>query len=132
MADLLLEGDAVLRAADAVLRANGGRSVLLRYPAPAAAGSAVEELGLATPQFQDMEMGPAVFRKAESTVTLLVAASAVTAMVSSLAFDSADVLFEVAVGVVVDGVVYVIEKSVASQAMGEPYCYCLTLRTPVR
>jgi len=33
---------------------------------------------------------------------------------------------------VVDGVVFVIEKSVASQAMGEPYCYCLTLRAPVR
>jgi hypothetical protein len=114
------------------LRANGGSSVLLRYPAPATAGAEAEELGLATPEFQDMELAPAVFRKMESTATLLVAATAVSALVTSLAFDSAEVLFAVAAGVVVEGVLYVIEKSVASLAMGEPYCYCLTLKAPVR
>ena len=121
----------MVRSADVVLRANGGRSVLLRMPAPAIAGAQGEELGLATPEFQDAELAPVVFRKAESTATLLVSASAVKGIVGSLEFDSADVLFETAVGVVVDGVVFVIETCVASQAVGEVYCYCLTLRAPV-
>jgi len=121
----------MVRAADVLLRANGGRSVLLRMPAPAIAGAQGEELGLATPEFQDTELAPVVFRKAESTATLLVSASAVKGIVGSLEFDSADVLFETAVGVVVDGVVFVIETCVASQAVGEVYCYCLTLRGPV-
>jgi len=121
----------MVRAADVLLRVNGGRSVLLRMPAPATAGAQGEELGLATPEFQDTVLGPVVFRKAESTGTLLVSASAVKGVVGSLAFDSADVLFETAAGVVVDGVVFVIEKCVASETGGEVYCYCLMLRAPV-
>jgi len=110
----------------------GGRRVLLRMPAPAVAGSAAEELGLATPEFQDVELAPVVFRKAESTAKLVVEASVVAGMLGSLAFDSADVLFETAAGVVVDGVVFVIEDCVASTANGVAYCYCLKLRAPVR
>ena len=121
----------MVRAADILLRVNGGRSVLLRMPAPAIAGAQGEELGLAAPGFQDTELGPVVFRKAGSTGTLLVSASAVKEIVVSLAFDSANVLFETAVGVVVDGVVYVIEGCVASRAGREVYCYCLSLRAPV-
>jgi hypothetical protein len=105
---------------------------MLRLPAPAAAGSAAEELGLATPQFQDMPLGPSAFRKAGSTVKLLVAASAVKKIVGSLQFDSADVLFEMAAGVVVDDAVYEITDSVASSAEGGEYCWCLSLRAPVR
>jgi len=121
----------MVAAADVLLRNNGGRVVLLRMPSPAVPGAQGEELGLATPEFQDVELGPVVFRKAESTGALLVSAAAVAGVVGSLVFDSAQVLFETAVGVVVDGVVYVVEKCVASQARGEVYCYCLTLRAPV-
>jgi hypothetical protein len=101
-------------------------------PAPAVAGSDAEQLGLATPEFQDAELSPAVFRKAESTTTLLVSASAVRAMVCSLKFDSADVLFETAAGVLIDEVLYAIAASEASVWDGEPYSYCLTLRAPDR
>ena len=131
MADLL-NSDAAIRAADVLLRANGGRSVLLRLAAPAVSGAMGEELGLATPTFQDVELAPVAFRKAESTATLLVSASVVAAMLGSLAFDSAQVLFATAAGIVVDDVVYLIEKCVASQADAVAYCYCLTLRAPVR
>jgi hypothetical protein len=124
-------GEAVVRAADVLLRTTGGRSVLLRVAAPAVAGAQGEELGLATPAFQDVVLGPVVFRRVESTAKLLVSASAVGGIVGSLAFDSAVVLFETAAGVVVDGVVFGIEASVASQVGGEVYCYCLTLRAPV-
>jgi len=126
-----MDNDAAVRAADALLRANGGRGVLLRMPAPAVAGAQGEELGLAVPKFNDVALWPAVFRKAESTATMVVSASAAQGVVASLGFESADVLFETAVGVVVDGLVYVIEKSVASWAGGEVYGYCLTLRAPV-
>jgi hypothetical protein len=128
--DLLHCGEAVVRAADALLRGNGGRAVLLRLPAPAVAGSAAEELGLAAPQFQDVELAPVLFRKAESTTTLLVSASVVRSIVGSLKFNSAEVLFETAAGVVIDGVLYTIVDSVASVFDGEPYSYCLTLRAP--
>jgi len=121
----------MVRAADILLRGSGGRSVLLRMPAPAVAGAQGEELGLATPGFLDTVLSPAVFRKAESTATLLVSASAVQGIVGSLEFASADVLFETAAGVVVDGMVFVIEKCLASPAAGEVSYYCLTLRAPV-
>lgn len=131
MADLLHTGVAAVRIADVVLRANGGRSVLLRMPAPAVSGDDAEQLGLATPEFQDMELAPVVFRKAESTTKLLVAGSVVRAMLGTLAYDSADVLFETAAGIVVDDKLFAIEASVASQTNGEPYGYCLTLRAPI-
>ncbi len=122
----------MVRAADAALRSNGGGAALLRMPGPAASGDDAEQLGLATPQFQDVPLYPVVFRKNEGMTKLLVSARAVEAVVGSLAFDSVDVLFETAVGVVVDGVQYAITGSVAAQAVGEPLCYSLTLRAPVR
>ncbi len=76
---------------------------MLRMPAPAVANNDGEQLGLATPQFQDVELAPAVFRKAESTKTLLVSGSAVKAVLGTLEFNSAEVLFETALGVVIDG-----------------------------
>lgn len=132
MGDLLQCGEAVVRCADAALRANGGRSVWMRMPAPAAAGNDAEQLGLATPEFQDAELSPVVLRKAESTTTLLVSANAVKSVVCSLKFDSADVLFETAMGVVIDEVLYAVVASEASAWDGEPYSYCLTLRAPDR
>jgi hypothetical protein len=132
MDDLLQSGDGVIRCADAVMRAVGGRTVLLRLPAPAVPGNDAEQLGLATPEFQDIELGPATFHKANSVAKLLVSASAVHAALGSLAYDSADVLFETAVGVLIDDVMYEITNSFASQAMGKPYCYWLTLVPPVR
>ena len=132
MEDLLQSVDGVLRGADAVMRAAGGRTVLLRIAVPAVPGNDAEQLGLATPQFQDVELGPATFQKANSVAKLLVSASAVHAMVGSLGYNSANVLFETAVGVLIDDLLYEITNSVASQSMGKPYCYCLTLKPPVR
>jgi hypothetical protein len=120
MADVLQEGRA--RFAEVLLRTNGGRTVLLRMPAPASSGD----------DFQDVELGPAVFHKANSVAKLLVSACAVDALLGSLDFDAPDVLFETAVGVVIDGVLYEIANSFASQAMGEAYCYWLVLQKPER
>jgi hypothetical protein len=124
--------DAVVRAAEAALRSNGGRVVLLRMPALAASGADAEQLGLATPQFQDLPLYPAAFRKNVSTSKLLVSASAIAEIIGSRAYNSAEVFFETAAGVVVDDVLYTITGSIPYQAEGEPYCYCLALRAPVR
>jgi hypothetical protein len=132
MADLLHSGEGVIRLADAVLRAVGGRGVFLRLPAPAASGDDAEQLGLASPEFQDVELGPAAFHNANSVTKLMVSSSAVRAVVGSLAYDSAEVLFETAVGLVIDGVLYEITDTVGAEAMGQAYCYWLTLRAPAR
>jgi hypothetical protein len=132
MEDLLQSSEGVIRRADRVMRAAGGQAVLLRIAAPAVPGSDAEQLGLATPEFQDVVLEPATFHKANSVAKLMVSASTVHAALGSLAYDSADVLFETAVGLVMDGVLYEITNSVALQAVGQPYCYCLTLKPPVR
>ncbi|HXS12859.1 MAG TPA: hypothetical protein VN734_09155 [Acidobacteriaceae bacterium] len=131
MADLLCS-DAAVRTADALLRANGGRAVLLRLPAPAVANNDGEQLGLVTPQFQDVELAPAAFRAGVKTSTLLISGSAVKAVVGSLQFNSAEVLFETAAGIVVDGVLYTILSSTATTADGATYLYSLDLLAPDR
>ncbi|HEV2619469.1 MAG TPA: hypothetical protein VGU23_05965, partial [Acidobacteriaceae bacterium] len=57
------------RAADVLLRAMGGRCVKLRTPAPAVPADVTEQLGIAAPLFQDLILGPVVFRKARATAT---------------------------------------------------------------
>ena len=131
MANLLCS-DAAVRSADALLRANGGRAVLLRLPASAAANSDGEQLGLATPQFNDVELAPAAFRATGKTATLLISGSAVKAVVGSLKFSSAEVLFETAAGVVVDGVLYTVLSNTATTADGATYLYSLDLLAPDR
>ena len=85
-----------VRVADSLLRTLGGRTVRLHIPAPAVPGDIGEQIGLAVPQFQDVELCPVVLRRirpkiatfeAERTAEseLLVSASAVDQAVGSLA-----------------------------------------------
>jgi len=124
--------DGAIRLSDAVLRSGGGRTVLLRLSIPAVPGNEAEQLGLATPEYLDVALAPAAFHKANSAEKLLVSASAVHEVLGSLGFDSADVLFETAVGVLIDDLLYKITSNSSSQARGLPYCYWLTLEPPVR
>jgi len=132
MSNLLQTDGGAIRLADAVLRSGGGRTVLLRLTAPAVPANDAEQLGLATPEFQDVALSPATFHKANSVTKLLVSASAVHEVLGSLGYDSADVLFETAVGVLIGDVLYKITNSFSSQSMGLPYCYWLTLEPTVR
>ncbi|MDE1163730.1 MAG: hypothetical protein PW792_17535 [Acidobacteriaceae bacterium] len=119
---------AAQRTAEALLRVNGGQRVVLRVPLPAVAGDASEELGLAAPAFQDVELAPAVFRKVANTTSLMVSAKAVSEAVGTAQADSAAALFATAYGVEVSGVLYAITSCKAGQAMGSAYCYVLGLR----
>jgi hypothetical protein len=136
--DAIKSTAAAARTADALLRASGGRTVILRIPAPAAA-LVSEQLGLATPYFQDVPLAPVVFRKARTqsatgaaaTSELLVSATAVELIVGSLDYASASVLFGSALGVLIDGELFAIEWAATEQAFGKPYLYRLVLRTPL-
>ncbi len=138
MADLLNDSDAVARAADALLRGVGGRSVLLRLPAPASTGDIAEQLGLAVPEFQDVELAPAVFRSARAAVSegkaarweLLVSATTIEALLGSLGYGAAAALFGAAFGVLIDGVLMAVESATGAEIGGSAYLYRLVLRAP--
>jgi hypothetical protein len=143
MADLVNGSAAAIRAADVLLRCAGGRSVLLRMPAPASAGDTTEQLGLAVPTFQDVELAPVVFRKDRQAVTtqaavgkvakweLMVSATTVNALVGSLGYSAASVLFATAFGVLIDGVLMAVESVTQSEIFGAPYVYRLVIDAPV-
>jgi hypothetical protein len=136
MADLISDTGAATRAADALLRGVGGRAVILRLPAPAGAGDA-EQLGLAAPEFQDIELAPVVFRSAQGAQgkalhrELLVSTTAVAALAGSLGYGAAEAVFGAAFGVMVDGVLLSIESATADEADGSAYLYRLILRVPL-
>jgi hypothetical protein len=130
--------NATARAADALLRSCGGRSVLLRIPAPPVAGDVTEQLGIATPQFQDVPLAPVAFRKARALATnrrpvrweLLVSATAVINVVTSLAYASGSVLFRVAAGVLIDDDLLEIFSATEEQVFGQPYAWRLVVYAP--
>jgi hypothetical protein len=135
--DALRPNSAAARTADTLLRATGGRTVLLRMPMPASP-LASEQLGLATPYFQDIPLAPVAFRKARAQSTsgkplppeLLLSATIVELTVGSLDYASASVLFATALGILIDDELFTIENAATEQAFGTPYLYRLTLRTP--
>jgi hypothetical protein len=139
MSELINATGAAARATDALLRAVGGRSVMSRMPAPAVPADITEQLGIAVPTFQDLPLAPVVYRKARATTTpgkaarweLLVSATVVEALVGSLAYASASVLFANAFGVLSDDVLLEIESATAEQVFGQPYVYRLVLQAPL-
>ena len=119
-----------VRAALAALCANGGFQVALRLPGLAVSGSDAEQLGLATPQFQDVPIGPAVWRKVGVNKALVLGASAVTSLMGSGVAASAESLFQTAVGVAVGEVLYVITKAEPLMVAGIACAYRLSLQEP--
>ena len=130
---------AQVRMADALLRSLGGRTVLLHIPASAVVGDIGEQIGLAAPLFQDVELRPVVLRRVRPKIAtaeterpaeyeLLVSASAVERIVGSLAYESADVLFAQACGVMVDGELMEITSATSTEGFGSVYLYRLGLR----
>ena len=120
-----------IRAAMAALWANGGFQVALRMPGLAASGSDAEQLGLATPQFQDVPVSPAVWRKVGLNTALVLGSCGIANLLSSQQFASAESLFEAAVGVVVGDVLYVINKAEPLMVAGIPCAYRLAVQPPV-
>ena len=118
--------------AEAVLRTSGGFTVVLRLPGLAVSGSDAEQLGLGSPMFQDVPIGPAVWRKVGVDTELVVSGAAVAALIASQGAASAEALFAWVAGVVVEGLLYTISKSEAMTAGGVDAAYRLSLVAPVR
>ena len=139
MSDLVSATGAAARATDVLLRATGGRTVMLRMPAPAVPTDVNEQLGIATPAFQDIPLGPVVYRKARAMVAegkaakweMLVSATVVENLVGSLTYASASVLFSAAYGVLSDDELLEIVSATQEQVFGQPYVYRLVLRAPL-
>ena len=148
MTDMTGICEAAARSGDILLRTMGGRSVMLRLPAPAVANDPTEQLGLATPQFQDVPLAPVVYRKARATVTagapsfraaeggggggvaryeLLISATAVDALAPE---GGASALFATAAGIVIDGALLQIESFTEEQIFGRAYVYRVIVRSP--
>ena len=112
---------------------------MLRMPEPAVPADVTEQLGIATPAFQDLPLAPVVYRKARAVAAvgkaarweLLVSARVVESLVGSLAYASASVLFADAFGVLSDDDLLEIESATEEQAFGRPYAYRLVLRAPL-
>jgi hypothetical protein len=113
-------------------------------PANASAGDTTEQLGLAAPEFQDVELAPVMFRKARQAASaltvavdkatrweLMVSATAVQKVVGSLGYSAASVLFATAFGVLIDGVLMEVISATESEVFGAPYVYRLVLRAPL-
>ncbi len=128
MATISEEG--AIRAAVASLYANGGFQVVLRLPGLAVSGSDAEQLGLGTPQFQDVPVGPAAWRKVGQDKALLLGASDVATLMGSERFPSAESLFQAAVGIVVGGMLYLITNNEPLLVAGIPCAYRLSLQEP--
>ena len=126
---------AAARMTDALLRSLGGCAAALRVPVNAVANQDAEQLGLSEPQFQDLPIGPAVYRRVEPTkadgkgerAELLVSATTVLGLAGMMEYESAAVLFAQAAGVLVDGRLMQIAGVTASEAFGRPYLYRLQL-----
>lgn len=124
------------RSADVLLRGSGTLSVKLRIPANAAPGDPAEQLGLAVPQFQDLDLSPAAFRTAAAKTqegkanerVLIVSAAAVEALAGSHDYASARTLFASAFGVLIDDTLLAIVNVTEQEAGGAACAYRLTLR----
>lgn len=124
------------RMADALLRSNGGTTAFLQMPMQPGDASDGGQLGIDSPNFQQMPLSPAVFRRVRATMKegwpakyeLLISGSAVQAAVGALQVASADLLFKMAAGVAVAGELFLIESVSPSESMGSIFMYRLLLR----
>lgn len=136
MADISRAAEAARRAADLLLRGAGARAVMLRIPAPAIGGDASEQLGLAVPQFQDVELAPVIFRTTSARTAagkvarreLLVSATAIQTLTGPQNFSAAAALFASAFGILVDQALLAITSATELEVGGIICGYRLELR----
>jgi hypothetical protein len=131
--------EALLRAADALLRALGPSEVILVLPVPIQqdntdpSTSLGTGLGLAPPVVEHLSLAPAVVRKiGSSTATrtqmeVMLAASIVNAHAESRNFDPPSGLFDAALGILHGGKLLRIEGVGWDSFADTPYLYRITL-----
>lgn len=122
-------GAALLRAADALLRALGGDVISLVLPATAMAGDAAGQLGLVDPGVQNVVISRVVTRELTTgnlgprrRVEFTLPASAILEQLPALGMGSAEDLFNAVLGINHGGDLFHVE-SVAPESFGGTVCF---------
>jgi hypothetical protein len=133
MSDTVISGVAVVRAADAMLRAIGGDTITLAFALVTLANDPSAQLGLADPGVQEVPLSPVVVRSLPSPnsgprrrLEFLVSSTAVDAAVVSQNAASSEALFDSALGLNYDGDLFHIESVISEYFAGTKYMYKVT------
>jgi len=122
-------GAALLRAADALMRALGGETVILVLPATATPSDVGGQLGLVDPGVQQIVITQAAARELETgnlgprrRVEFTVAASAIAEQLPGLGIGTAEQLFQSVMGISYGGDLFHVE-SVAPESFAGTVCF---------
>src|SRR5258707_13990333 len=123
-------GTAVMRAADAMLRALGGDQIGLVLPLPTETSNASFQLGLADPGAQQVTLSPVVVRSHAAPnqgplrrLEFLLSASAVGDVVEAQGAVSADALFDAALAIQYQADLFHIESMSTDYFAGVAYLH---------
>jgi hypothetical protein len=126
-------GEALMRAATAMLRALGGGEISLLLPAAATAGDAGGQLGLVDPGVQHVIIRPVVTQNLPAgtfgpirRIEFTLAAAAVEAQLPGLGMGSAEDLFNAALGLIYGGDLFHVESVATENFAGTAYLYVVT------
>jgi len=126
-----ISGAAMVRAADAMLKALGGDTVSLLLPATATASDAAGQLGLVDPGAQEIVIAPAVARHLPTgnlgprrRIEFTLPASAVEAALPFLGMGTAEDLFNAVLGLIYGTDLFHIE-AVVTENFGGTACFYL-------
>ncbi|HEX3740293.1 MAG TPA: hypothetical protein VHV29_11260 [Terriglobales bacterium] len=127
---MAIAGTAVLRAADALLRALGGDQIGLVLPLPTETGSDSTQLGLTDPGVQQLTISPVVVRTLPAPsrgprvrMEFLISASAVASAVDAEGAASGEALFDLALGIQFQTDFFHIESVSMEYFAGTAYLY---------
>ena len=127
---MAIAGTAVLRAADALLRALGGDQIGLVLPLPTETGSDSTQLGLTDPGVQQLTIFPVGARTLPAPSTgprlrmeFLISASAVASAVDAEGAASGEALFDLALGIQFQTDFFHIESVSTEYFAGTAYLY---------
>lgn len=123
-------GAAVVRAADAMLRALGGSEAWLVLPLMSMPDDPSAQLGLLDPGVKNIALSPVVVRNLRTEnagprrrLEFLISASVMDVRVSEAGAGSAQELFDDALGILYSGEMFHIEGVGRDDFGGEPYLY---------
>lgn len=128
-----ISGAALVRAANAMLKALGGDQISLMIPATATASDAAGHLGLVDPGMQEVIIAPVVVRPLVTgnlgprrRIEFTLPGSAIAAQLPELGMGTAEDLFNAALGLRYGSDLFHIETVVTENFAGTAYFYVVT------
>jgi len=125
-----LSGAAIARAADAMLRALGGDTITLLFPALTVPNDPSAQLGLVDPGVEQVNFSPVVVRTLPTTgdgprrrLQFLIPGTAVAAELAERNAPNAEVMFESALGISYDGDLFHIVNVATEYFAGTAYLF---------